>query len=172
MGAVDIHPMAVGNSLQYRPHDKPVSKRLRGDTVDAGGISRGSSGKIRVVAFSAVQSHRRGVLKAASNAFLAAERPSMTRRTQLYKKSPRNGLYAHRGQADRASSSRPGCELLLPLPSYQRPEGVQRIGPSAPLCRCKYIVVRSGPRSGPWVFEAADSVAVPAPLCTVLHMES
>jgi hypothetical protein len=50
-----------------------VSKRLRGDTVDAGGISRGSSGKIRVVAFSAVQSHRRGVLKAASNAFVAEE---------------------------------------------------------------------------------------------------
>jgi hypothetical protein len=28
MGAVGIHPMAVDNSWQYRPHDKPVSKRL------------------------------------------------------------------------------------------------------------------------------------------------
>src|SRR5215203_667281 len=35
--------------------------------------------------------------------------PSTVRRTQRHVKSPRNGLYAHRGQADWASLERPGA---------------------------------------------------------------
>jgi hypothetical protein len=38
----------------------------------------------------------------------------MARRTQRYVKSPRNGLYAHRAQADRISLKRLGSNLLLP----------------------------------------------------------
>ena len=52
------------------------------------------------------------------------------------------GLYAHRVQADRASGSRPGCELLLPLPPYQRPDGMTRRHPTASVCRCTILVVR------------------------------
>ena len=44
-----------------------------GCTCDAGGISRGSSGKTSAIAFSAVQPRRLNLLKATSNAFLAEE---------------------------------------------------------------------------------------------------
>src|SRR5215208_4109609 len=73
MGAVGNDPLAVDSQQQCRPQGSPAKRYITSDAVDAGGISRGSSGKIRVVAFSAVQSHRLEVLKAASNASVAEE---------------------------------------------------------------------------------------------------
>jgi hypothetical protein len=73
MGAVDIHPMAVDNSWQCRPHDIPAKRYITGSAGDAVGILRWSSGKTNAVVFSAVQPHRLGVLIAASNAFVAEE---------------------------------------------------------------------------------------------------
>jgi hypothetical protein len=43
----------------------------------------------------------------------------MARRTQRYVKGPRNGLYAHRAQADRVSLKRSGVEAPdFPSPSW------------------------------------------------------
>jgi hypothetical protein len=50
-----------------------------------------------------------------------------------------NGFYAHLGQADRASGSRPGCDLLLPLPC---PSGFASRSPTVRLTR--------GPEASVW----------------------
>jgi hypothetical protein len=38
MGAVGNHPMAVDNSLQYRPRESPANRRINEGAGDAGGI--------------------------------------------------------------------------------------------------------------------------------------
>jgi hypothetical protein len=38
MGAVGIHPMAVDNSLQYRPQEIPANSYIQDDAGDAVGI--------------------------------------------------------------------------------------------------------------------------------------
>ena len=58
------------------------------------------------------QPHRLGVLKAASNAFVAAEQAVGEVGHKAVPRAFKNGFYAHRAEADRASGSRPGAKLL------------------------------------------------------------
>jgi hypothetical protein len=58
----------------------------------------------------------RGPFKAALNAFVAEERALENPWGQRGAASLQNGLYPHRGQADRGLIEDPGSNLLLPLP--------------------------------------------------------
>ena len=40
MGAVGIYPLAVDNSLQYRPHESPANSHIVDDAGDAVGTLR------------------------------------------------------------------------------------------------------------------------------------
>ncbi len=71
----------------------------------------------------------RSPFKAASNAFVAEERALEDLGGLTGSPNLQSGLYAHFGQADRASGSRPGMNSCYP--ASERPEGVPPIGPSA-----------------------------------------
>ena len=114
--AVGKASSAVDNQQQYRPQESPANSNIQDRAGDAGGTLRGSSGKTNAVVFSEGQPHRVEVLKAASSAFVAEEQALADVGPDQGTASFQNGFYAHRGQSDRASGSRPGCELLLPLP--------------------------------------------------------
>jgi hypothetical protein len=94
-------------------------------TSGAGGISRGSSGKTSAVAFYAVEPQRLEVLKAASNAFLAAEMILAALGGSWVAASLQNRLYAHQCQATSPLLVDRGSNLLptLPPPPQDRVEG-------------------------------------------------
>ena len=72
MGAVDIHPMAVDNSWQYRPQENPAKHHITGGADDAGGTFVTLIENI--VLFFRGPLPDRGPFKAALNAFVAEER--------------------------------------------------------------------------------------------------
>jgi hypothetical protein len=63
----------------YRPRELPANQQFTDDAGGAVDPSRGSSGMTSAVAFSVVQPHRLGFLKATSNAFVATRLDALTR---------------------------------------------------------------------------------------------
>jgi hypothetical protein len=57
-------------------------------------------------------------------------------------KSPRNGLYAHRGQADRPLAANRVSKLLLPLPPISVLTGCRVLARAHPYAGARYIVFR------------------------------
>jgi hypothetical protein len=71
MGAVGNHPMAIDNSLQYRPHESPANSHIVDDAGDADGTLRrllGTSFFFRDLLSD------QGPFKAALNVFVPEER--------------------------------------------------------------------------------------------------
>ena len=89
MGAVDIHPMAVDNSWQYRPQENPAKHHITGGADDAGGTFVTLIENI--VLFFRGPLPDRGPFKAALNAFVAEERTleDLGGLTRFYKPSKR-----------------------------------------------------------------------------------
>jgi hypothetical protein len=75
MGAVDIHPMAIDNSWQYRPQESPAKCYITGGAGDAGGILRGLVWCIGAYLRPVPWANGYGVLKAALDVPVADEQP-------------------------------------------------------------------------------------------------
>jgi hypothetical protein len=118
MGVVGIHLMAVDNSWQYRPLESPAYIHIEDDAGDAvGTLRRILRTSLSSFAASLLTRSFQSRLERVCSRGEDSQGPQGANR--FYKPSKR--LVPASSPGDRASGSKPGCELLLPqLGSFRR----------------------------------------------------
>ncbi len=147
---------AGDNQQQYRPQENPANRYISGLAGDAVGILR----RLLRTSLSSFARplYRLGPLQSRLERVCSRGEGSRGRWGLTGSTSLQSGFYAHLGQADRASGSRPWCELLLPLPGWSFPPHLRKGVAAERICtgRPRYAIADdrdlratpSGRRSG------------------------